>query len=110
MPKNQQYNGENNIWATFSTPDYYHNYDTGDNVFTAPYVASTAVRFDRPRTFNGQVNGYQPKKLDLYTKQNIGPIHTSAAIKRDTISIYMDVSFDGKYHVKDTLFVVLQPR
>ena len=108
MPKEQQYNGENNIWATFFTPDYYNNYDTGDSVPTAPYVASTAVRFDRPRTFNGQTNGYQPETLDLYTKQNIGPIHTSAAIKRDTISIYMDVSFDGKYHVKDTLFVVLR--
>lgn len=110
MPKSQQYNGENNIWASFSTPNYYHNYDTGDSVPTAPYVASTSVRFDKPRTFNGQVNGYQPQELDLYTKQNIGPIHKSAAIKRDTISIYMDVSFDGKYHVKDTLFVVLQPR
>jgi hypothetical protein len=50
------------------------------------------------------------KFLDLYTKQNVGPIPVQAIKQRDTIPIYMDVSFDGDYHVKDTLFIVLQPR
>jgi hypothetical protein len=63
MPKEQQYNGENNIWASFFTPDYYHNYDTGYSVFTAPYVASTSVRFDRARKLMAKLMGINLKRL-----------------------------------------------
>tara|TARA_R110000772_G_scaffold242247_1_gene354637 strand:- start:33 stop:599 length:567 start_codon:yes stop_codon:yes gene_type:complete len=110
MPIHQRYNGENNIWATFHTPISYTNYDTNVNYSNVPYVASTSVRFDYARSYNGQTTGYVPTKLDLYTKQMVGPIHKSAIRKRDTIPVYMHVDFDGRYEVKDTLFIVLAPR
>jgi hypothetical protein len=110
MPERKRYNGENNIWATFSTPKYWLYSD--NNISNEPvyYISSTSVRFDYPRVFNNRTTGYQPQFLDLYTKQNVGPIPVQAIKQRDTVPIYMDVSFDGDYHVKDTLFIVLQPR
>ena len=110
MPESQRYNGENNIWASFSTPNHWIYSDSNISNEPVYYVASTAVRFDYPKKFNGRITGYQPKQLDLYTKQNVGPIPVNAIKQRDTVPIYMDVSFDGKHHVKDTLFIVLQPR
>ena len=110
MPEHQRYNGENNIWATFHTPSTYSSHDSGGNLGNAPYVASTSVRFDYARTYNGQTTGYVPKHLDLYTKQMVGPIHKSAIKRKDTIPIYMHVDFDGDYEVRDTLFIVLAPR
>lgn len=110
MPEHQRYNGENNIWATFHTPSTYRNYNNARNYSNVPYVASTSVRFDYARTYNGQTTGYVPKHLDLYTKQMVGPIHKSAIKRKDTIPIYMHVDFDGDYEVRDTLFVVLAPR
>ena len=110
MPERYRYNGEYNIWASFSTPDGYNDGTNTNYVDNVPYVSSNRVRFDRPRVFNGKVQGYEPKKLDLYTKQTVGPIHKTAVKRRDTISIYMDVSFDDEYFVRDTLFVVLRPR
>jgi hypothetical protein len=94
----------------FSTPKYWNYSDGNINDMSVPAVASTSVRFDYPRVFNNSSTGYQPKHLDLWTKQNVGPIPVQAINQRDTIPIYMDVSFDGDYHVKDTLFIVLQPR
>jgi len=110
MPENDRYNGENNVWASFSTPEYW-NYSDG-NISAEPvyYISSSPVRFDYPRVFNNRSTGYQPKFLDLWTKQNVGPIPLQAIKQRDTVPIYMDVSFDGDYHVRDTLFIVLQPR
>lgn len=110
MPEHQRYNGENNIWATFHTPSTYRNYNSARNYSNVPYVASTSVRFDYARTYNGQATGYVPKHLDLYTKQMVGPIHKSAIKRKDTIPIYMHVDFDGDYEVRDTLFIVLAPR
>ena len=110
MPEHQRYNGENNIWATFHTPSTYRNYNNARNYSNVPYVASTSVRFDYARTYNGQTTGYVPKHLDLYTKQMVGPIHKSAIKRKDTIPIYMHVDFDGDYEVRDTLFIVLAPR
>lgn len=110
MPERYRYNGEYNIWASFSTPNYYNDGTNSNYVDNVPYVSSNSVRFDRPRVFNGKVQGYQPKELDLYTKQTVGPIHKTAIKQQDTISIYMDVSFDNKWFVRDTLFVVLRPR
>ena len=110
MPERYCYNGEYNIWASFSTPNRYNDGSNSSYVDDVPYVSTNSVRFDRARVFNGKVQGYQPKKLDLYTKQTVGPIHKTAIKQRDTISIYMDVTFDDEYFVRDTLFVVLQPR
>ena len=110
MPERKRYNGENNIWATFSTPKSWNYSDGNINDMPVPAVSSTSVRFDYPRVFNGSTTGYQPKYLDLWTKQNVGPIPVQAINQRDTIPIYMDVSFDGDFHVKDTLFIVLRPR
>ena len=110
MPERYRYNGEYNIWASFSTPDGYNDGTNTNFVDNVPYVSSNRVRFDRPRVFNGKVQGYEPKKLDLYTKQTVGPIHKTAVKRRDTISIYMDVTFDDEYFVRDTLFVVLRPK
>ena len=110
MPERYRYNGEYNIWASFSTPDGYNDGTNTNFVDNIPYVSSNRVRFDRPRVFNGKVQGYEPKELDLYTKQTVGPIHKTAVKRRDTISIYMDVTFDDEYFVRDTLFVVLRPK
>jgi hypothetical protein len=110
MPERYRYNGEYNIWASFSTPNSYNDGTNTNYIDNVPYVSTNSVRFDRPRVFNGKVQGYQPKKLDLYTKQTVGPIHKTAVKRRDTISIYMDVSFDDEYFVRDTLFVVLRPK
>ena len=110
MPERYRYNGEYNIWASFSTPNGYNDGTNTNYIDNVPYVSTNSVRFDRPRVFNGKVQGYQPKKLDLYTKQTVGPIHKTAVKRRDTISIYMDVSFDDEYFVRDTLFVVLRPK
>ena len=110
MPERYRYNGEYNIWASFSTPDGYNDGTNTNYIDNVPYVSTNSVRFDRPRVFNGKVQGYQPKKLDLYTKQTVGPIHKAAVKRRDTISIYMEVTFDDEYFVRDTLFVVLRPK
>ena len=110
MPERKRYNGENNIWASFSTPKSWLYSDGNINDIPVSAVASTAVRFDYPRVFNNNPTGYQPKYLDLWTKQNVGPIPVQAINQRDTIPIYMDVSFDGDYHVKDTLFIVLRAK
>ena len=110
MPERYRYNGEYNIWATFYTPDGYHDDTDVSYISNVPYISSNSVRFDRPRVFNGKVQGYQPKKLDLYTKQTVGPIHKAAVKRRDTISIYMEVTFDDEYFVRDTIFVVLRPK
>ena len=110
MPERYRYNGEYNIWATFYTPDGYNDDTDVSYISNVPYISSNSVRFDRPRVFNGKVQGYEPKELDLYTKQTVGPIHKTAVKRRDTISIYMDVTFDDEYFVRDTLFVVLRPK
>jgi len=110
MPKRYEYNGEYNIWASFSTPNRYNDGTNTSYVDDIPYVSTNSVRFDRARVFNGKVQGYQPKQLDLYTKQVVGPIHKTAVKQRDTIAIYMDVTFDDEWFVKDTLFVVLRAR
>jgi len=110
MPERYRYNGEYNIWATFYTPDGYNDDTDVSYISNVPYISSNSVRFDRPRVFNGKVQGYQPKKLDLYTKQTVGPIHKAAVKRRDTISIYMEVTFDDEYFVRDTIFVVLRPK
>ena len=110
MPERYRYNGEYNIWASFSTPNGYNDGTNSNFVDNIPYVSSNRVRFDRPRVFNGKVQGYEPKVLDLYTKQTVGPIHKTAVKRRDTISIYMEVDFDSEYRVRDTIFVVLRPK
>ena len=102
MPERYRYNGEYNIWASFSTPNRYNDGTNTNFVDDIPYVSGSSVRFDAPREFNGKVQGYQPKVLDLYAKQNVGPIHKSAIKKRDTIAIYMDVTLDDEYFVRDT--------
>ena len=110
MPERYRYNGEYNIWATFFTPNSYNDGTNSNFVDNVPYVSSNSVRFDRARVFNGKVQGYEPKVLDLYTKQTVGPIHKTAVKRRDTISIYMEVDFDSEYRVRDTIFVVLRPK
>ena len=110
MPEHKRYNGENNIWASFSTPKSWNYSDGNINGVPVPAVSSSSVRFDYPRVFNGSTTGYQPQFLDLYTKQNVGPIPVQAIKQRDTIPIYMDVSFDGDYRIKDSILVELRPR
>ena len=110
MSERYRYNGEYNIWASFSTPNRYNDGTNTNFVDDIPYVSGSSVRFDTPREFNGKIQGYQPKTLDLYAKQNVGPIHKSAIKQRDTIAIYMDVTFDDEWFVRDTLFVVLRAR
>ena len=58
MPERYRYNGEYNIWATFSTPDGYNDGSNVSYVSDVPYISSNSVRFDRSSVFNGKVQGY----------------------------------------------------
>jgi hypothetical protein len=65
MPEHKRYNGENNIWATFSTPKYWNYSDGNFNDVPVYAVSSSAVRFDYPRVFNNRTTGYQPTIFGL---------------------------------------------
>ena len=106
MAESQKYNGEANIHARFSTSAHW---DYSDGVFTnypVYYTYPTAVRFIRSMPNNE----YKAKTLALFTKQMVGPIPTEAVKRNDSIKIYMDVSYDGEYHVKDSILLVFLPK
>ena len=99
MAESQKYNGEANIHARFSTNSYW---TTLNGVFAGVpvyYTYPTAVRFIRSMPNNE----YSPKTLALFTKQLVGPIPKGAVKINAQIKIYMDVSYDGEYHVKDSI-------
>ena len=106
MEEHKKYNGESNIRAAFSTAAYWNYSDSNFNGYPVYYVYPFSVRFIPPAARYE----YQPSKLALFTQQNIGPIPKSAIINRDKIKIYMDVSFDGDYRIKDSILVELRPR
>lgn len=106
MAESQKYNGEANIHARFSTSSHW---DYSDGVFTnypVYYTYPTAVRFIRSMPNNE----YKAKTLALFTKQMVGPIPKQAVVRNDSIKIYMDVSYDGEYHVKDSILLVFRPK
>ena len=106
MAESQKYNGEDNIHARFSTSSYWNS---GNGVFTdypVYYTYPTAVRFIRSMPNNE----YKAKTLALFTKQLVGPIPTEVVKRNDSIKIYMDVSYDGEYHVKDSILLVFHPK
>lgn len=106
MEENKKYNGESNIRAVFST-DKYWNFSNGVfNSYPVYYVYPFSVRLIPPAARYE----YQPSTLALFTQQNIGPIPKSAIINKEKIKIYMDVSFDGDYRVKDSILIELRPR
>ena len=106
MAENQKYNGEANILATFSTDKHWHYSDGVFHDYPVYYVYPTSVRFVPPAS-NHQ---YEPSTLALFTQQMVGPIPKSAIINREKVKIYMNVSYDGEYHVKDSLLIELRPR
>lgn len=106
MEEHKKYNGESNIRASFSTAAYWNYSDSNFNGYPVYYVYPFSVRFIQPSARYE----YQPTTLALYTQQNIGPIPKSAIINKDKIKIYMDVSFDGDYHVKDSILIELRPK
>jgi MFS superfamily sulfate permease-like transporter len=106
MEEHKKYNGEYNILASFSTTSYW-NYSNGNLVdYPVYYVYPFSVRFVPP----SNRYEYQPTTLALYTQQMVGPIPKSAIINREKVKIYMDVSYDGDYHIKDSILVKLQPK
>jgi hypothetical protein len=106
MADHQKYNGEANILATFSTDKHWNYSDGIFDDYPVYYVYPTSVRFVEPAS-NHQ---YEPSTLALFTQQMVGPIPKSAIINREKVKIYMDVSYDGEYYVKDSLLVELRPR
>ena len=106
MADDQKYNGEANILAKFSTDKHWNYSDGVFHDYPVYYVYPTSVRFVQPAS-NHQ---YKPSTLALFTQQMVGPIPKSAIINRETFKIYMDVSYDGEYHVKDSLLIELRPR
>ncbi len=106
MAPHQKYNGESNIRASFSTTTYWSYSDGNLSEYPVYYVYPFSVRFIPP----ADRYEYQPTELALFTQQNIGPIPKAAIIKRERFKIYMDVSYDGEYHVKDSILVELRPR
>jgi hypothetical protein len=106
MDDDQKYNGESNILATFSTDKHWNYSDGVFNNYPVYYVYPTSVRFVPP----ADRYEYQPTELALYTQQMVGPIPKSAIVNRETVKIYMDVSYDGEYHVKDSILIQFQPK
>jgi hypothetical protein len=106
MAEHQKYNGEANILATFSTDKHWNYSDGIFHDYPVYYVYPTSVRFIPPAS-NHQ---YEPSELALFTQQMVGPIPKIAIIQREQVKIYMDVSYDGEYHVKDSILINLMPR
>jgi len=106
MAESQKYNGEANIHARFSTDSYWGFSDGTINDYPVYYVYPTSVRFTPPSTHSE----YRPRTLDLWTKQLVGPIPRISVIRSDSIKIYMNVSYDGIYHVKDSILLVLHAK
>jgi len=106
MAESQKYNGEAPIHARFSTNSYW---TTISGVFAGTpvyYTYPTATRFIRSMPNNE----YSPKTLALFTKQLVGPIPRVAVKNNARVKIYMDVSYDGEYHVKDSILLVFRPK
>ena len=106
MDDRQKYNGEANIHARFSTTSHWN---LSDGIFTnypVYYTYPTSVRFIPPTDHSE----YKPSVLPLWTKQLVGPIPRESVIKNDSVKIYMNVSYDGVYHVKDSIMLVLHAR
>jgi len=106
MEENKKYNGESNIRAVFSTDKYWNLSNGVFNSYPVYYVYPFSVRLISPAARYE----YQPSTLALFTQQNIGPIPKSAIINKEKIKIYMDVSFDGDYRVKDSILIELHPK
>ena len=106
MEENKKYNGESNIRAVFSTDKYWNYSDGNFNSYPVYYVYPFSVHLIPPTARYE----YQPSTLALFTQQNIGPIPKSAIINKEKIKIYMDVSFDGDYRVKDSILIELHPK
>lgn len=106
MAESQKYNGEANIHARFSTNSFWAYTDGLFVDYSVYYTYPTATRFIR----SSPSNEYLPKTLALFTKQLVGPIPKGAVKSNTQIKIYMDVSYDGEYHVKDSILLVLHPK
>ena len=106
MAENQKYNGESNIRAVFSTNKFWSYSDGIFSNYPVYYVYPFSVRFISPSTRYE----YQPTELALFTQQMVGPIPKSAIVNNETIKVYMDVSYDGLYRVKDSILIELRPR
>ena len=106
MEEHKKYNGESNIRGVFSTSTYW-NYSNGNLVnYPVYYVYPFSVRFVPPAARYE----YQPSELALFTQQMVGPVPKSAIVNKQKFKIYMDVSFDGDYRIKDSILVELRPR
>jgi len=110
MAENQKYNGEANIRASFSTDKHWHLSDGVFHDYPVYYVYPTSVRFIPPSTRVGYRHEYYPRFFPLWTKQMVGPIPKSAIINRETVKIYLDVSYDGQYHARDSILIALLPK
>lgn len=106
MEESKKYNGESNIRAVFSTDKHWDLSNGVFNSYPVYYVYPFSVRLIPPAARYE----YQPSTLALFTQQNIGPIPKSAIVNKEKIKIYMDVSFDGDYRVKDSILIELRPK
>ena len=110
MAENQKYNGEANIRAYFSTDKHWNYSDGIFHDYPVYYVYPTSVRLIPPSTRVGYQHEYKPTTLPLWTKQMVGPIPRQSIINGESVKIYIDVSYDGRYHVKDSILVTLKAR
>jgi len=110
MAENQKYNGEANVRAYFSTDKHWHYSNGVLHDYPVYYVYSTSVRRIPPSTRVRYQHEYEPTRLPLWTKQMVGPIPKEAIKNRETVKIYMHISYDGQYHVRDSILVALKPR
>ncbi len=110
MAENQKYNGEANVRAYFSTDKHWHYSNGVLHDYPVYFVYPTSVRLIPPSTRVGYQHEYEPTRLPLWTKQMVGPIPKEAIKNRETVKIYMHISYDGQYHVRDSILVALKPR
>ena len=110
MAENQKYNGEANVRAYFSTDKHWHYSNGVLHDYPVYFVYPTSVRLIPPSTRVGYQYEYEPTRLPLWTKQMVGPIPKEAIKNRETVKIYMHISYDGQYHVRDSILVALNPR
>lgn len=110
MAENQKYNGEGNIRAYFSTDKHWNYSDGIFHDYPVYYVYPTSVRLIPPSTRVGYQHEYLPTTLPLWTKQMVGPIPRKAIIDKESVKIYVHISYDGRYHVRDSILVALKPR
>jgi hypothetical protein len=95
------------VKAQFTT---YSNWVFNDSLLTDSPIYHTypnSPNFESPK--EDSHFGLSPR-MTLRAKQLIGPISKISVIKNDSIRVYIDVSYNGVHHIKDSVLIVLHAK